>query len=306
MKSYTAALEDIPYSGGGIILGMTPDKDIFLAYSLTGRTESGQVRTLEKGENTNTVRTEVKDMQLRKSSSDLLLYRALIPIITNQRVNGMVAGNGAQTKVVFNNYFRTSDVKPNHLMKEAFANPFFEYDPDEDRRIDLTSYEPDKSTPRITAYVFQNLTTMHIVRRQGDKTVNDIFNYEFYEGDTESFDRIKSNNLLKDKAEPITPGTGKLLTTYKSGNESLLLPFDGKPIDVVVGSTTADEIVKNIYASICHGSKPDENFAVAAAGMLLKQDGTLDVKVKNRHKSEETDGIYAVLDSYIKENQQGN
>jgi len=72
-----------------------------------------------------------------------------------------------------------------------------------------------------------------------------------------------------------------MITTYKGDNESpLLLPFTGNPLEMTVASTTAEKICKSLYGAI--GPKDRENYRVAAAVMLMKNNKEVDVAHINR------------------------
>ncbi len=255
MKDDFSALENMVYSGRGIIVGMTPNGNPFVGYSLTGRSSSSQARKLVEGDKkgkikTGTIRTDVTDKeQLEKGSPALLLYPAIVPVLAEN--NSIIASNGAQTKLIYSELMRHdgADQKPSSVIRHAFDRSFFEYDQHEDRWIDITTYEPDapNNTPRISSCVINNIVAMNIVKK-GDL------------GQSE----IEYINLLK-------PGKGKLITTYKGGNEEPLLPFEGEPLDVRIESEFPEEIVENIYEAIKGGQDPGDNYRVAAAVVLCNR-----------------------------------
>lgn len=247
-KDNFSALENMIYSGRGITVGKTPSGISFIGYSLTGRSPSSQARRLVVGENTGIIRTDVTDPeQLKKGSPALLLYPAIMPVGDN----ALVASNGAQTKLLYNKEKQGKLWMP--------GKPFFEYDEKDDRLIDITTYEPDapNNTPRISAYVRENRAGMYLVWEEYGKKKREIFAMDLF------------------------PGSGKLITTYFGGNEKPLAPFQGRPLDVEIGSETAQDIVESIYEAIHGGQTPDDNYRVAAAVAMLKPGG-LETAIINR------------------------
>ena len=244
-------LKNMTYSGRGIIIGMNSEGDSFIGYSLTGRSPSSQARRLVDGPNTGVIRTDVTDKtQLEKGNPALLLYTAIdyFQIRSFPRnVSAIMASNGAQTKLLYNAAAeQITNPMPAHLLTRALSRPFWELDPNNDTRIDLTSFEPDPShTPRISAMVIGPYAGMHIVRRREGGGKESLF-----------FNR----SLEKKK--------GYLLTTYSGGNEDPLKPFEGEPIPIDIPWDNIIEITQAIFNSIQHGAKPDENFAVSSAAMI--------------------------------------
>ena len=244
-----SALEQMTYSGRGITVGMTPSGDPFIGYSLTGRSPPSQARELVYDEKNQVVRTSVTDEeQLRKGSPALLLYPAVA-----YKGMGIVASNGAQTKLIY-----TKSGDPSKRLHRAFYLPFWEYDAKEGW-IDITSYEPDvpNFTPRISACLGGGEAAMHITRKVSGGQNSIVYPYE------------------------LNPGEGKLITTYKGRNEKPLLPFEGEPLEVKVGSESAEEVAYSLYDAIKGGQNPEDNYRVAAAVMMLK-DGKPEVAIKNR------------------------
>jgi len=259
-----SALEQMTYSGRGITVGMTPSGAPFIGYSLTGRSPPSQARELVYDEKNQVVRTSVTDPeQLADGSPALLLY----PAIANSS-KGMVVSNGAQTKLIYSEAIRivgktTEEVLGRALGARAFGpyESFWEYDAKEGW-IDITSYEPDAPnfTPRISAYQRGSNAAMYIVRKTED---GGLFSIGF---------KIS-----------LIPKEGKLITTYKGGNEKPLLPFDSNPLDVAITSESPEEIVDSLYDAIKGGQNPEDNYRVASAVMMLK-DGKPEVAIRNRNE----------------------
>jgi IMP cyclohydrolase len=259
-KDDFSVLENMTYSGRGIITGMTPEGNSFMGYSLTGRSPPSQARRLVYDEKSGVIRTEVTDKeQLEKGSPALLLYPAIV-----REKDSLIASNGAQTKLIFTRIQMDSNTTRDTL-DSAFYSPCFEYDKKDQKWIDITTYEPDapNSTPRISALLRERLAgskdaaAMHIVRSNGGVRESHTF--------------------------PVTllEGQGRVITTYSGGNENPLLPFEGRPLEVGVGSNTPENIVDSIYAAIQGGANPGDNYCVSAAVMMLK-DGRTQVAIRNR------------------------
>ena len=251
MADDLGALERMLYSGRGIIVGMTNSGSPFVGYSLTGRSPSSQARKLVHDKKTHTIFTDVTDAaQLKKGSPALLLY----PAVAFVPGRGIVASNGAQTKLLYSAARSLADDFPALTIGRAFGHPFFEYDPKENRWIDITTFEPDEPnfTPRISAcmYLPEGVCAMHHVSRVRGTT----------DGKAE---RVTAWYLKRGKAH--------LLTTYKGGNESPLEPSDGEPIEMAFGSWLASDIAENIYEAI-KGKTFETNYRVAVAVMLLERD----------------------------------
>lgn len=249
MKDDFSALENMVYSGRGIVVGMTPNGNPFVGYSLTGRSPSSQARRLVEGKKTGTISTDVTDKeQLKKGSPALLLYPAIVPIPERKAI---IASNGAQSKLIYSQVRKYNPGRnPDWILRNAYyLLKFFEHDQHEDRWIDITTYEPDEpnNTPRISACQYGSLGAMSIIRCMDGKRDGNIF-------------------LIK-----LKPGIGELITTYKGGNEKPLLPFEGKPLEAKVESEFPEEIVESIYEAIKGGQNPGDNYRVAAAAVLYNK-----------------------------------
>jgi hypothetical protein len=269
-------LERMKYSGRGITLGMTSEGFGFIGYTLTGRSPPSQARRLEPGEKTGVIRTEVvkeddvlKKMfditddaelvklkeKIQKGSPALIYYPALWPV-----ENGLIASNGAQTKLIYNEgrKRRWDSNRPGMILDEAMRLPFDEYDPFEDRHIDITRYEPDDPnfTPRVSGLLLRNNGAMHIVRKQGAGKTTEM--------------------------HPLSLESGKanFIATYKGGNEDPLLSFEGGPLEMRIRSTTAEQICRGLY-EVSRGHVDGKNLQVAAAVMVLR-DGAYETHIINR------------------------
>jgi IMP cyclohydrolase len=258
-------LDNMIYSGRGIIIGMSLEGNPFIGYSLTGRSPSSQARELIIGEKTNTIRTNVTDRkQLEQGSPALLLYPALTCVD-----NLLIASNGAQTELLYSiarDYQNASCVcSLPKMIEHAFRKPVWRYDQKDDRWIDITTYEPDtpNNTPRINGLVKKNKGMLHI---------------------------IYADENLEKKARffpfDLEPGKGHLITTYNGGNETPLKPFDGNPREISIFEKSPADIAEKIYEAILGGSKPGENYRVASAVMMNVPNGIITQRI-NRSDREE-------------------
>lgn len=270
MNDDFSALRNMKYSGRGIMIGLTLDEKPFIGYSLTGRSPPSQARKLEYDPNQKIISTQVTDKeQLAKGNAALLIYQAVAFV-----GNGlMIASNGRQTRLLMDAFY-SGERSPIHILTKANEIPIIEEIPGIDgkiEKIDLTSFEPDSNfTPRIGGCISNcideklgssRLGAFYIVRKSSNSSNDKPF-----------FD------LLPIKLEP---GQARMITTYKGDNESpLLLPFTGNPLEMTVASTTAEKICKSLYGAI--GPKDRENYRVAAAVMLMKNNKEVDVAHINR------------------------
>ena len=246
-------LSDMIYSGRGITVGMTPEGNSFIGYTLTGRSLSSQARELVYDAENQVIRTSVTDKkQLEKGSPALLIYPAIA-----FGGGGLVASNGAQTRLIYSESRKFST--PSRALSNAFEFPSFDYDAKEGW-IDITNFEPDapNNTPRINAFLREDEAAMHIARKL-HPSGRDSFACNF-----------RSN-----------PGEGRLITTYKGGNEKPLLPFDSEPLEVKVGSNNIGQIVGSLYEAIEGGQNQGDDYRVAAAVMMLR-DGEPEVAIRNK------------------------
>ena len=247
-------LAAMKYSGRGITVGMTKDRNPFVGYTLTGRSPSSQARKLAYDLDSLCVRTQVTDEeQLKKGNPALLIYPAISHV--GERI---VASNGAQTSLLIGcAQGCPEDIFPKRLLLQALDKSVVQKDKD-GQEIDITSYEPDSPnfTPRINACLDSSFGAFYIMKKGTDSS--------------------RYTNLFPFS---LTPGKAKLITTYKGGNENPLLPFEGMPLEFNVSSTRAEDICEALYESI--GPKEENNYRVASA-VMLKNRGTLEVFTINR------------------------
>ncbi|MBN1792619.1 hypothetical protein JW826_02955 [Candidatus Woesearchaeota archaeon] len=253
-------LRRMSYSGRGLMIGMTPEGNTFLGYHITGRSPPSQARKLVKGKESGVIYTEVTDPKvLSQGSRALLIYPAAVAI-----GDILLGSNGAQTEMVYSTLMNntpcshpcrtTSELAM--TIHDAFKESTYRFDPENDNWVDLASFEPDPpiNTPRISAAAQGETGTLYIISKNG--------------GERER--RWHDCCLM--------PGNAKIITTYKGGNEKPnLLPFTGEPLEARITAITPQEIARSILSAISHGSKPGENFAVAAAVMMYnRKTGTVE------------------------------
>lgn len=274
-----SGLAAMKYSGRGITLGVTPEGNPFVGYTLTGRSPSSQARELVYDDERKVVYTDVTDRaQLEKGSPALLIYPAIALAETkivaskdDQTKNGAqtkllyktVASNGAQTKLLYKFALESGGALPEGILREAMRASFLEHDKKEGW-IDIASHEPDSPnfTPRISGCIDRmGNHALHIVSRD---------------------ERFPLCYEFKPEA-----GVAHIITTYKGGNEKPLLGFEGKPLEARVESINAGEICRSLFDAIGHPNPDDDNkvYRVAAAVMMFRNE-SVDVVVRNRDKGE--------------------
>ncbi len=262
-----AELTRMIYSGRGVHVGMTPKGEPFLAYHLTGRSPPSQKREFQQGEKTGVIRTAITDReQLERGSSALLVYPAIIPVQSvasdgvQKKLIGFVASNGVQTELIYSRLMRNSslgnvsradDVIAHSVLQgiftEAFHDPDFRYDPEHDRLIDITDYEPDEnSTSRVNAILLGSSAYMHSVHKE--------------EG---SMRRVINHFPIC-----LRSGVIRSLSTYAGGNEKPLKPFTSNPLEgeIKITSLTPKDIAEELYAAI--GPKGDDNYRVGVVVVM--------------------------------------
>ncbi|MFH1802509.1 MAG: IMP cyclohydrolase [archaeon] len=271
-----STLAEMTYSGMGITVGLTPSGHPFIGYSLTGRSPPSQARELLLGENTGIIRTSLVEdderlkrmfdirndwdfaelkRKLEEGSRALIEYPAIVPIGSE----ALVASNGVQTELVCSVASNQFSLRPDQMLERAMRSSSWRYDPQHDRMINITTFEPDppNNTPRINAIVKGGDAAMQIVLCEGGEKKSYVFPIR------------------------LERGIGGLLTTYSGGNESPLDPFEGEPFEVAIGSESAREIAESIYEAIHGGQSKGDNYRVAAAVAMLNS-GRLETAIINR------------------------
>lgn len=268
-----SAIEEMKYSGRGITIGMTPSGNIFAAYTLTGRSPPSQARELLSNQAgiTYIVRTNVTNKEeLEKGSPALLIYPAMVGL--NHTI---VASNGAQTKLLLQEYMKPFSITSDHgvALERILGNTntfgplpfFFEYDAKGERWIDITRYEPDgESTARVSGVI----SVPGILPRNA-------LHISGFDGD----DQFRKVYVLESRK-----GLGHFIATYDGGNEKpRLKPFQGLPREVGIDKEDPIDMVNYFFDAINHGEKPGDNFAVSASVMLYDNaTGKYNVAIRNR------------------------
>jgi len=226
------ALEDLAYPGRGIVIGMTGKGDLFVAYFVTGRSPSSQARRF--GRDGKMVFTEPTDHAvLAKGNPDLLIYNA---VLWNEKPGVVAVSNGKQTDTVFS--YGVCSTGPDVDLKDATRQ---------------WNYEPDKPnfTPRISGLVLlvENdliAAQLGIISRGADG-----------QAVRRMFDLTNAINACRDV------GFAYLLTTYKGGSESPLLPFEGNPQKLSIEGISAGEICEEV------GGMLDDRLRVGVAALCV-------------------------------------
>jgi IMP cyclohydrolase len=258
------ALEKMEYPGRFIMIGrdLSGENDV-LVYGITGRSPSSQARELVR-EGGETIRTRVTDPeQLKEGNEKLLLYNCI-----RRCHHGFALGNGAQTDLIVETMQRLEErgirATPGQILAKTFAHPHPVAGKNEGEFIDLTSYEPDEPafTPRISGCIVRG-AALSIIRRAEDGSAT-----------KRCFDVL-----------PV-PGKGKFISTY-AGNDVHPLPsFPGQPIDVQLGSRTADELAEAVYSSMA-SDDPQRDFRVGVAVVYAHvRTSQMTISLINRHDRE--------------------
>lgn len=276
----TDGLESIAamdYPGRGLIVGQEKGSDdprTFVAYFVTGRSDSSRARVMEEGPKTGTVYTDATDLEtLQKGSPLLLVYPAIMTV-----GSGVVVSNGVQTNLLHTELMRKMDELPedagasqeytacSDVLSNAFMGPNLMYDKKDDRDIDITTFEPDPChTPRINAVTIGSQSMLHIVCRGED-------------GEREDFTN----------AYTLEPGEGRFISTYDGGKSDPLQSFTGSPFKVGIPWTNAEQAARYIYVALAPSDEDDLRVSVAA--MFISADGQRDTYIRNRYvkKNNET------------------
>ncbi len=226
-----STLREMNYSGRGIVVGMTLEGHPFMGYTLTGRSGSSQARKLVYDPTEELVKTDVTNSEeLKKGNPSLLLYPAMAHIDSM-----LCASNGAHTELIV----ERMELEGSPSLTDAFSSYAMQ------DGIDLTSYEPDQPnyTPRISGLSYNPIGEIYMVKRDKQGNCHRLW---------EQF------NLF--------PGRGKLITTYRGGNETPLAPFEGNALEVEINSLTSQDICEGLYEAI--GLKNGVNYRVASAVMM--------------------------------------
>ena len=156
--------------------------------------------------------------------------------------NGIAVSNGKHTEDIAKNLNQTAH--PVTILHKALTN--WEYEPDD-----------PNFTPRISGCV-SNGAALNVIKRAEDGSAIRNF-FEF----------------------PLIPGSGKLIATYTGVNENPLPSFSGEPQSVSIPWSTAEESVTALYEELGpEGNAPD--FRVAAACVVMDQEGQVSLNIKNR------------------------
>ncbi|MDP2926165.1 MAG: hypothetical protein Q8N99_07345 [Nanoarchaeota archaeon] len=284
-------LREMKYSGRALHRIVTIEDYYGVGYTLTGRSSPSQARRLKVGEKTGTIRVEavtddeslkrmfkintveelakLKD-EIAKGSPALIYYPAIRPVKKeNGDVTGIVASNGIQTDLIYSKFINLGAhgyTNPLDILESAFDEPYIMYDPQYDRDIDVTSFEPDD--PNFTSRINICLNLKY----------PNPFSFMSF-----SFMSISLGPDLS-KTPHCERGTVLSLPTYLGGNEKpRLLPFSGDLIESRMSYIMARDICKCLYEAIGKPNPDDNNkvYRVAAAVMMVKPSG-LETFVINR------------------------
>lgn len=238
MSDDFSRLSEMIYSGR-VLHAITTDNDEFgLGYTMTGRQPSSQARRLVPGKKTGTISVQaIKDIDslekmfgkktdtpldmeqllkdIEKGSSALIYYPAIRPIRKKSgELVGIVGSNGIQTDLLYSSFTNPNNGSHSCLgiLQNAFNRPHIMYDPQYDRDIDITNYEPDtpNNTPRINFCLKLDGTDkfgMTSVAKHKNSELRNIKEYKPF---------VNRGSILS-------------LPTYFGGNEKPLVSFSVNP-----------------------------------------------------------------------------
>lgn len=225
------------YPGRVIIVGKSPQGDDVIMYAITGRSPSSQARMLEHNSDNGVVLVKPTDEEILKTGDpELLIYPAIY------YKNGLVFGNGVQTKDIFEHY--DSERHSVNVLLNGQSN---------------WSYEPDAPnyTPRISGVITDNCSISILKRAVDSTTLRYFFQVSMIDG------------------------IGKLITTYNGYNESPLLSYNGEPTDVEIPWDNPEDCVKGLYKAL-GPSEGTDDYRVTAAALYRTSNKGISLKIINR------------------------
>ncbi|KPL17935.1 MAG: hypothetical protein AMJ92_10290 [candidate division Zixibacteria bacterium SM23_81] len=252
------ALAGMEYPGRVIIMGRDPSGDHgVVVYAITGRSPSSQARRLIY-DGQETVRSQGTDPEgIKEGNERLLIYNCI-----RKFPDGLAVSNGTQTDLILETIEDLRDrglhLAPTEILQRAFARPHVM------AGIDLTSYEPDEPTftTRISGCLM-NGAALSMAKRAPDGTTE----REYFE-------------------VPLSPGEGKLITTYAGANVDPLPSFRGEPLSVQLEGRSAEEQAEAIYNCLAP-KDPQKDFRVAVAVAFSHlRTSQMEVSIINRHAGE--------------------
>lgn len=254
------ALSAMEYPGRFIALGKT-NRENFVLYAVTGRSDSSQARRLTRDEKFDVVRTQVTDSkQLESGSHALLIYPA---IFSYKEAIGV--SNGYQTNLIYTalrNRLAGSLDTPAEVLQRAFRDPFYVLD-EKEGPIDVTRSEPDKPnyTPRISGLIMNDQAGFHFSRELQGKSIVQL--------------QLEENR-------------GWFVTTYDGENINPLPAFNRNPIGFEMAWQSPREAAEELYHKILAdtGKKFDKDFRVAVSAAFYnpnQSERKLNTFQVNRH-----------------------
>ncbi len=220
LKNY---LMENPYPGRGIVLGKAEGKAV-IAYFIMGRSENSRNRVFV--EEADGVRTKAFDESKMQDPSLIIYY-------PYRRVGDVhIITNGDQTDTVY------TYLKDGKTMTDALRT---------------RTYEPDgpNFTPRISGLIEGDRAILSILKKDGEGTNRNFFEYDLQEGEC------------------------RIIHTYQA-NEEPLPSFMGEPRRFAL-SGTIDEITSAIWTSLNNENK------VSLLVKTIAADGTVETKIVNKN-----------------------
>ena len=239
------------YYGRGIIIGMTSDDKLFVAYFITGRSPSSKARKLNKEGGENLIYTVPTDEKLLKTGNpELLIYNAMAWMPEPVHARGyshariIAVSNGKQTDSVFTGALTTT-----RTLTDTTGQ---------------WNYEPDAPnyTPRISGRMFipgiegkpSNFAELGIIRK------------------AKADESAERENFWP----ALSKGYADMLTTYTGLNADPLPSFMGNPRRIEIASGKIGGLVEELEPRM---GNPE--FRVALATMIITKGGSYVSEVRN-------------------------
>lgn len=252
------ALSAMEYPGRVIIMGRDPSghHDV-VVYAITGRSPSSQARRLVY-DGQEAIKSQATDPErLKEGNERLLIYNCI-----RKFPGGLAVSNGAQTDLILETIAGLMDLRfclaPEKILQRAFAQPHVM------AGVDLTGYEPDAPTftPRISGCLMNGAALSIVRRAQNGTTQREYFKV------------------------PLSPGQGKLITTYAGDNMDPLPSFCGEPVSVQLEGQSAQEQAGAVYNCLTPtNSQKDLRVAVAVVFSHLRS-SNWEVSIVNKYPGE--------------------
>ena len=235
----------MPYPGRVIIIGASPAADRVIVAYAITGRSPSSQARRLTFEGSAVWTEPLDEAALKKGNAELLIYRAMA-------IDRLIAvSNGRQTDDIAKALKQAGEgEKPDILLS---------------RSLNGWTYEPDSPhfTPRISGCVLAGGTAgLAIIKRGEDgRRLDSYFSW------------------------PVEPGQGKMIATYAGREETPLPAFPGKPVEVGLASSAAEETAEAVYKALrAQDASKDYRVAVACISALRTNLRNYDVHIINRRE----------------------